>query len=473
MNRKTDIAYIISHGFAARMLLQTDLLGKLLQKGLKVAIITPDKNDQNLLDYAKDKNIEIIEFSPQSTLWTGEYIRLRKYLFEDIRKNPALWEKHLRDLDAAKQRASFRLLFKIRCYYFIYLLVRTFPFLKKLLSGFERWSLKDPVADEIIRQLNPGLLIATFPVNLSESRLLFAGNKATETRTVIHLLSWDNITCKGYFPQLADYYISWGDIMKQEFIGYYKIREQKIYNTGVSHFDLHIQVRGSVVYKQLLSQKGLNPEIPYLFFAMSSPYFSPYEIDVVEWLAQGISQNKFGELQLVVRPHPQNMGGSMADESWIGRLKNIQSKKVAVDWPKMVESKLNWSMQSGDMLDFAHLLEGCKISINSGSTVSIDSMLHKKPVILTFFDADKLLPWWQSIRRLAEYKHYKKLIELNGVTPVFSFIEFKNELNRYLENDQYQLTERQNALYQEIGPDDGNATERVVSAIEQIMKENN
>ena len=85
MNRKTDIAYIISHGFAARMLLQTDLLGKLLQQGLKVAVITPAKNDQNLLNYAAENHIDIIEYNPKSSLWTGEYLRLRKYLFEDIR----------------------------------------------------------------------------------------------------------------------------------------------------------------------------------------------------------------------------------------------------------------------------------------------------------------------------------------------------------------------------------------------------
>ena len=468
MSRKADIAYIISHGFAARMLMQTDLLGKLLQKGFKVAVITPDKNDQNLLNYVADKQIDIIEYNPQSSLWTGEYIRLRKYLFEDIRKNPALWEKHLRDMNTARQRSSLVTLLKIKSYYGIYLLVRTFPFFKKLFAGFERRSLKDPVADGILNELNPQLLIATFPVNLTESRLLFAGNKAVDTHTVIHLLSWDNITCKGHFPQLADSYISWGDIMKKEFIEYYKIPEQTIVNTGVPHFDLHarVQEEAGFFYKQLLSQKGLNPETRYLFFAMSSPYFAPYEIDIVEWLAAEITQNNFGELQLIVRPHPQNMGGSMADNSWIERLKNIQSPKIAVDWPKMVESKLNWSMQKDDMLNFAHLLKGCTISVNSGSTVSIDSLLHNKPVLLTLFDADKVLPWWQSARRVIDYKHCKKLIDLKGVTVVNNFKEFKFEINRYLDEPLYQLEKRQNALYQEIGINDGRSTDRVVSAIE-------
>ncbi len=473
MDRKFDIVYIISHGFAARMLMQTDLLGKLSQKGFKIAVITPDKNDKNLLKYAEGKQIDIYEYNPKSALWTGEFIRLRKYLFEDIRKNPALWEKHLRDVINARQRKSFSALFKIRFYYFIYLLVRTFPFLRNLFAGFERRSLKDADADKLIDELQPELLIATFPVNLSESRLLFAGNKAKGTNTVIHLLSWDNITCKGHFPQLADYYISWGDIMKEEFIEYYKIEEQKIINTGVPHFDLHIQITGSDVYKSLIHQKGLDPEIPYLFFAMSSPYFAPNEIDIVEWLAREIETGQFGKMQLVIRPHPQNMGGSMADNTWIQRLKNIQTASISVDWPKMVESNLNWSMQMGDMLDFAHLIEGCTVSVNSGSTVAIDSLLHNKPVILTLFDAENKLPWWQSARRLKDYKHCRKLVDEGGATIVNNFDEFRAAINLYMADKNYKQGKRQHARFREVGVDDGNATGRVVDAIQQIMYNRN
>ncbi len=364
MNNKFDVAYIVSHGFAARMVLQTDLLVKLKQAGLKVALITPDKADQNLVENVAKSGIEIIEYKPSSTLWNSEYIRLRKYLFEDIKKNAALWEKHQHDLNIAKLRSSFLPLFKIRIFYLIYLVFNHFPLLRKLIAGLEKKSLHDPVANAIIKNLDSRLVISTYPVNLMESRLLYAANKYAATKTIIHLLSWDNITCKGYFPQLADYYISWGDIMNREFISYYNIDEKRIFKTGVPHFDLHFEVRGSLVYKNILKQKGLNPDLPYLFFAMSAPYFSPNEIDIVEWLAKKIDENEFGELSLIVRPHPQNVTGNMADKTWIDRLKKIESSRVSVDWPKLVKSKLNWSMQMNDMLDLAHLIEGCAISIN-------------------------------------------------------------------------------------------------------------
>ncbi|CAN5782106.1 hypothetical protein BH11BAC4_BH11BAC4_11700 [soil metagenome] len=469
MNRKIDIAYIISHGFAARMLLQTDLLGKLLQKGYKVAVITPAKNDENLLNYAAENGIEIIEYNPVSSLWTGEYMRLRKYLFEDIKKNAALWEKHLRDLNIARQR-SFLATFKIRSYYLVHVLMNRFPFLRKLFAGFERRSLKDPVATKILEELNPRLLIATYPMNLPESRLLFAGNKSAGVRTTIHLLSWDNITCKGYFPQLADNYISWGNIMKQEFIEYYKIPESKIYNTGVPHFDLHKGTSGSFEYKEIIKQKGLDPEKPYIFFALGSPYFSPTEIDIAEWLAKKIGQKDFGEMQMVIRPHPQNLSDNAADSTMKERLRSMQSASVVIDWPKMLKSSsLNWSMQMSDMLEFAYLLEGCKLSINSGSTVSIDSLLHDKPVIQPLFDAAGELPWWQSVRRVLDYKHCKKLVDLGGVIVTHDFKEFEGEIRHYLNDPLYQLEKKQQARFEEVGINDGKSTQRVVAAIEEII----
>jgi hypothetical protein len=201
---------------------------------------------------------------------------------------------------------------------------------------------------------------------------------------------------------------------------------------------------------------------------LGAPYFSPTEIDIAEWLTKKIEAKDFGEIQLILRPHPQNISSNAADTILVNRLKAMESEHVVIDWPKMLESNLNWSMQSSDMLEFAQLLEGCSLSINSGSTVSIDSLLHDKPVIQPLFDAGVALPWWQSVTRVHDYTHCKKLVDLGGVTVTTDFKEFEFELKRFLKDPSYQLEKRQNARFQEVGINDGNATERVVFAIEQI-----
>ena len=90
-----DIAYVVSHGFAARMVTQTNLLGLLVKEGKSVALICPDKNDENLKSYCEKEGVQLFEFNPASSFWTTQYAEIRKYFLEDIETNVALKEKHI------------------------------------------------------------------------------------------------------------------------------------------------------------------------------------------------------------------------------------------------------------------------------------------------------------------------------------------------------------------------------------------
>src|SRR5690606_29360877 len=115
-----------------------------------------------------------------------------------------------------------------------------------------------------------------------------------------------NITCKGRFPALSNYFISWGAIMTDELKEHYSIESERIFTTGAPHFDKSKCLPSRDKKKTYLENLGLNPDMPYLFFGMSSPYFSPKEIDIVERLADQINRDIYGEnMQIVIRPHPQ------------------------------------------------------------------------------------------------------------------------------------------------------------------------
>jgi len=443
------------------MIIQTDLLGKLAKKGFSVGVLTPDTTDEVLVEYCQSAGIQLWEYAPKASRWEGEYLRLRKYLFENVRKNPALWEKHLRDKFNGKKSRSFA---RIRPY--LYLLIHDFlrviPWMKKVLVRIEQQTLKDKKSNELLNRINPRWLISTYPVNLVEGRLLQQANNKQGTKTVIHLLSWDNITCKGRFPALADKYICWGAIMEGELKSYYNVAGDDIIVCGVPHFDLHVQVGNKVTNKDDSSKK-------YLFFAMSSPYFAPHEIDIVEWLAEEVGKGRWADLGMIVRPHPQNVVGEMADLTWIDRLKAIESETTKVDWPRLNTSKLKWSMKRQDMVKLSEMIAGCSISINSGSTVSIDSLMLTKPVILTMFDADKTLPWWKSVQRVIEFAHIDTLIKTGGLTVARNYENLIEAIDLYLSTPTYNLDVRKAAIQKECLSTDGLSTERVVEALSRMI----
>ncbi len=465
---KIDLCYVVSFGFSTRMLLQTELLRQLEQTGLQIAIITPDIGDGNLQELARDSRIQLYEAAMENSLWNEDYLFKRKYYLEDIKANPALWEKHVYSLRYSKSKHPWR---RLRPLYYLmmYHLIKLFPVIRSRFQRREKRYLNSPKVSAILERINPQMLVATYPVNILEAQVMYAA-KIRQIPIVLHLLSWDNITCKGRFPVTADYYIAWGEMMKSELQAHYQVLTNRIHVCGVPHFDYYERFRGGTTHQFLLEKIGLNPQASYLFFAMRAERFAPKEIDIVEQLAKVIQADRFGKkMQLVVRPHPQNVEGGMTNKSWLKRLEKLAAEeRVAVDWPRLVSGGLRWSMRQEDMNHLAGLLAGCRICLNSCSTISIEAQLLDKPVILTSFDADFDLPYWKSARRIADYVHLRKQIEKGGVQMAESTQELHQLIKRYAAKPNIDTEKRQKASKIECYQQDGKATERVRDAIHQI-----
>lgn len=470
MPANTDICYVISHGFAARMLLQTGLIHRLTLAGKRIALISPDPEDENLAELRNNPLVQIYDPQIKHSIWDDDYGVKRMYYLEDLRSNPVFWEKHLYSILYTKSKHPWK---RIRpfIYYIIHVLIRYFPGIRRRFQQREKQYLYSAKASALLEKIQPRLVVSTYPVNYLEAKFLHAAKTQGRT-TLIHLLSWDNITSKGIFPVIPDHFIAWGPVMYEELKAYYNCADEAVQICGVPHFDHHLQIKKAPAYQALLEDLGLNPQLPYLFVAMSSPRFAPHEIDIVERLAEWIRAGRLGkDLQLIVRPHPQNVQGSLADSRWIKRLDALRSEQVAVDYPQLVKSKVRWSMKKSDMDHLSNLLAGCAVCINSGSTVSIDALVMDKPVVLTSFDGDKKLYYWKSARRLVDYPHQKKFVALGGAKVAYSYEDLQSLLQQYLENPGLHQAERRKALLRECFRNDGEATSRVVQAMRKLLKE--
>jgi len=450
------------------MLLQTGLIQRLTEQGKHVAIITPDAEDQNLRELKDNPRIQIFAAGISQTIWDDDYGVKRMYFLEDIKSNPVFWEKHLYSILYTDSKHPWK---RIRpfVYYPIHRLIKIFPGIRRRFQRNEKKHLVDSRATDLIKKINPRLVVSTYPVNFLEAKFLYAAKKAG-IGTLIHLLSWDNITSKGIFPVIPDHFIAWGPIMYEELKEYYQIEESQVQMVGVPHFDHHHKIMENPKTDELLLDLGLDPALPFIVFAMSAPRFVPLEIEIVEWLAKEVNAGNFGkDMQFIVRPHPQNVQGSLSDQSWINRLKNLTSKKVAVDFPKLANSKVRWSMKREDMDRLSSLLVGCSICMSSGSTVSIDALVVGKPIILTCFDADKQVYYWRSARRVADYPHQKKFIGLGGAKVTYSYEELRTAIHIYLQNPDADFQKRETALARECFKNDGRATERAVAAVVDVL----
>ena len=461
-----DICFLIFHGFSARMILQSEVIPLLQQEGLSVAVIAPNADEDGMKETAESLRIAVYKAPHLESFTAGEYAVLRSYVFEDIRHNPALWSKHIRRLKIREGRNPWRWIGPY-VYYWTHLLTQQLPVTRKLFQKFEHNLLFKTKAAELLDKINPRVVVSTYPVNFSEAAFMHTAQRQGR-KTVIELLSWDNITSKGHFPTLADYFISWGPIMTQEIKEYYSFSVDRIFEVGVPHFDKHIDIPTPQAKAEYLKNLALDPKKPYLFFGMSAPVFCPHEIDIVEWIAQEVNEGTFGDVQFVVRLHPQNVQGYLPDNTWLLRLEKMKSERVAVDYPILEQSQLLWNMHRYDLVKLVNLIAGCAVSLNSGSTLAVESLIHNRPVILTYFDAGFDVPWYKSIIRGANYIHIRKFLELGGAKVAHSFDELKLQIRDALTNPSLEDDKRAYALSQECGICDGKASFRTAEALVKI-----
>lgn len=461
------IVYLATHGFAVRMIFQTGLLGQLTDAGHRVTVIVPDASDPNVVELCSRDGVTPVEYIVPHHPAQRFLKPLRKYVVEDIRRNPCLWDKHQETLAKASNTASLR---RIAATGGLLLndLVDRFPFLRKLFLRAEARILLRRKAVDFLRDLAPDLLVSTYPVSPPEPELLLAA-RSLGVRTVIHLLSWDNITAKGHFQALADHYIAWGPTMAEELSEFYGVIPQAISRCGVPHFDLYFR-ETAPPDRPLLRQ--LDTGGPYVFFAMSAARYAPGETAIIEQLCQETRPGgRLAGVRIVARPHPSALSGLLQDDETMACLERLRSTNgLLVSYPSMVtQSRMNWSIRDDDMHELVALLRGAEVVLNSGSTVNVEALAIGRPVVVTSYDGPLLRPYERSAARLKDYPHLRKLFADGGGVVTENHEETIVALRRFLDDPDHQRAERDYALRRQIGSPDGEATKRVAEALLQQL----
>ncbi len=461
MKGNSKVLYLVSHGHTARGLIQTGLFEKLHTRGNELTVLSKDSDDR-LEKTLGEKGISTIQYKPPASRFQIQKEVFRAYVNQDIRRNPALYEKYKRKSSRPskwKRRVFNKVFFTLAN------TIRRVPVLKKAYSNWERKSYTDEVAISLLEELMPDLIVSTRPSDPMESHMVGAAKKIG-IKVLYYILSWDNITSKGFFPFSADAYVSWGPVMSKELEEYYGVPKEKVTEAGVSHFDLHYVTNRDQENEKILLKFGLNPDKPFIFFTMSAAYFNPSEMEIIEKLKEQLENDRFGkDMQLVVRPHMQNLKGQTADTSWIPRLERLPSNRVGLDLPNMSDSQLTWSSDQNDMKDYSRLLASCSLCLNTGSTIAIEACLLDKPVIITSFDLDPHEKWFKSATRLNEYLHLKTFYSFGGVELAESFGHLLDLINENISKPEKNRIQRERATKEECFAFDGASTQRVAKGI--------
>lgn len=174
-----------------------------------------------------------------------------------------------------------------------------------------------PAIRDYLRRLAPDILIA-IPLISGDSREgeYVQAAKPMGIPTVFSMFSWDNITTKGTFHSSPDFYIVWNEALAKELVELHGIQQKQIYITGAQRFDRLIDTVDSYILprEEFCQVAGLDADKKYILYVCSTFILDGQlkksldeDVLVLEITRDLESYTETKDVQILVRPHPQNL----------------------------------------------------------------------------------------------------------------------------------------------------------------------
>jgi hypothetical protein len=341
-------------------------------------------------------------------------------------------------------------------------LIFRLPIFYKLLEHLEQFLYMQRIDEELeaeIKSINPVFAISTsFVVNTEWP--LFRLLHAQKIKIFTHILSFDNLTSRGYLPiKFFDNFLVWNTKMAGELQAIYGIPENKITITGTPQFDFHTHPKYLRSREWTQTQLNLTPA-PYILYCANHYALTPDEPQLVEQIILALNSDPtLGSYQIALRLHP------MDDyDRWSKLLTDFPAVCVSYPWPHHDKDNLYWGEPTEeDLVLFSNTLRYSEVVLNIASTISIDASILDKPVVCVGFSSDASNTYNTMYHDFHYSDHYAPIMK-TGATPLSVDLQGLVDLCvKSIQNPQDLLEKRRQMVELLCGATDGQASERIVN----------
>ena len=161
-------------------------------------------------------------------------------------------------------------------------------------------------------QANPCDLVVVSPLvdfGSEQVEYLLAA-KALGRRTALLVHSWDNLTNKGLIRVIPDRVLVWNEAQKAEAVDMHGVSPDRIVVTGAQCYDVWYDMKPTETRESFCERMGLDTDKPYVLFTGSSSFISsnlePVLVSELRSALKKLVRLGDTDLQVLVRPHPQN-----------------------------------------------------------------------------------------------------------------------------------------------------------------------
>lgn len=300
----------------------------------------------------------------------------------------------------------------------------------------------------------------------AQEQLLIRAARENDIPLCISILSFDNLTTRGWIPVVADKYLLWNDHNKQElYRGYPAASHKDVAIVGAPQFDFYWD--SSYLIDEIEWRKivGLPPHRPVILFGAGHYLIAYHEPHILKHIDDAIEKKQIPyEPVILFRQHPND-----PFERWMPVL--TQCKHVVYDapWEKAADGVAQTNIQRADIEKLASTLAYSHVHINTSSTMTIDGAIFDRPQIGPAYD--EVGPKYDRVmRELYEREHFLPIARSGGLAVTYSRKDLISAIGEALEHPDVHREARRAMVREIITFEDGQATEQVDVNLKTFLK---
>ncbi|MBD3245690.1 MAG: hypothetical protein GF333_01625 [Candidatus Omnitrophica bacterium] len=287
------------------------------------------------------------------------------------------------------------------------------------LENFLTWAMRpDDAYRRVFEAVKPDIVFNTSQIHGPAGDLPVKIAHRCGIPTACFIFSWDNPTSRSRITAPYDYFFVWNRHMCGQILSLYpQVHRSQVFVTGTPQFDFHFKPEFWLERRDLCRRIGADPDRPFILYTTGMDRDFPEEHRTVEYIARILHTIDVSPRpQLIVRTYVKGTSPQM--NALAGR-----RLPGVIFPPQLWDEKWLYTPRYEDLAVYTSLLRECSAGINAASTVSLELMMHDKPVInLAFNPPGSTLPHHLRWRRHIEYDHYRPVAE-SGAVDVARFPE--------------------------------------------------
>lgn len=320
------------------------------------------------------------------------------------------------------------------------------------------------VFSKLLKDLRIDALFTITPF-LREEHLLLRAAKEGGLPLATSILSFDNLTTRGWIPVLFDLYMVWNAYNQAEVYRVYPgAIDRMVKIVGAPQMDFYWDPAYIWPETEWRNTLGLPSDRPVILFGGGPPSIVTNEPDILCHLDDAITAGLIPEkLVILARPHPHDKL-----ERWSAALDRCRHVICDEPWRSSNAGRLFANISRRDIEKLVSTLKYSAVHINTSSTMTIDGAIFDHPQIGPAYD-DTSPRHQQVIAELYEREHFLPIMSSGGLPLARSREELVQLVNAALAEPAQLKENRKTMVANIITFDDGQATRRLDQSLREFL----